>query len=332
MILAGDIGGTKSLFALFELRENILIPIMEKEYPSQEIASLEDTVKDFLAENPLFLKKRALQGASFSLAGPVYDAKVSLVNLDLTLDLETIRDSLSFIPFIEFYNDLQGLGAGLLSLKAHDLLCLHQGSSAYPNSNKAVIAPGTGLGEALIMEGQYVYATEGGHSDFGPQSQEEVALWHFLQRKFGHVSYERILSGPGLVNIYHFLTQETNWERQAESIPSPVEISQNALARTCPFCQQALEIFVRILGAEAGNLALKSLSLGGVYLGGGIPPQIIPKLQEKTFLKAFQHKGRFSSLMEQIPVYIILNERTPLYGAALMAARQLGYPQIQIQY
>lgn len=326
MILAGDMGGTKTLLALFRLEQNKLVIHSERKYPSMEIGSLEETVLDFLQGELGSLPTIPIRAACFSVAGPTHADIIPLSNLPLTLNTKDIQAQLPFIPVIRFCNDLEALAHGLLVLSSQQLLCLHPGGTEDDNGqlahssslNKAIIAPGTGLGEALIMEGHRVYPTEGGHGDFAPQSEEEIQLWRFLRRDFPHVSYERILSGPGLANIYRFLSGE-------EASPlSPADISQRALARVCPLCQKALEIFIRVLGAEAGNLALKSLALGGIYLGGGIPPKIIPALREGDFLESFWQKGRFTSLLKEIPLYVILDERTPIKGAASLAVQSLA--------
>lgn len=330
MILAADVGGTKTLIAVFEVRKGKLEIIEEQKLASREYSSLEEAVCTFF--NSISLERQEITGACFSLAGPVYGKTCRLTNLEQTVDLEQLRIALDFIPTVHFCNDLEAAGHGIFALEEKDLYCLNpetpgRKGPADPNKegqlNKAVIAPGTGLGESLIIAGRYVCPTEGAHTEFGPQSEPEVKLWRFLHKEFGHVSYERILSGPGLVNIYRFLkTERFGYSTHPDSgeTPEPEEITYRALSKTCPICVETLDIFVRILGAEAGNLALKSLALGGVYLGGGIPPKILPKLQDGTFLSSFCRKGRFSYLMKDIPVYVILNEKTALYGAARIAA------------
>lgn len=326
MFMAADIGGTKALFALFEETDGKLSVIAEKKYLSREIISLEELVGTFLMENCREYVS-SIQSACFSLAGPIHNEVCHLVNLNLTINLENLRKSLSAIPIVKFCNDVESVAHGISLLSPHDLFCLTPEicPSENTNYNKAVIAPGTGLGESLIMEGKHVYPTEGAHTEFGPQSEEEVRLWLFLHKKYGHVSYERLLSGPGLVNIYHFLKSEQGQNTNYNSSVNlqPWEISEKALKRSCPLSIKALDIFVKVLGAESGNLALKSLALGGVYLGGGILPKIIDKLKDGTFITSFRNKGRFSSLMKDIPLYVIMNQRTALLGAAHLAAKEL---------
>lgn len=327
MILAADVGGTKSRFALCRILNSKPEIITEKKYPSKNIHTLEEAAAIFLAEARV--DPAELESACFALAGPIEEGYCKLVNLGLTVRLNNVRKALSFIPKIVFCNDLEAVGYGIALLGPEDFQELNPGShsdSPHPPTealNRAVIAPGTGLGEALIMGGK-VYPSEGAHCEFGPRTEEEVSLWRFLNHEFGHVSYERVLSGPGLLNIYRFLRQKLEQKQPSFCEPdglSPEEISARALNGSCPLCRHALHLFVTILGAEAGNLALKSLARGGIYLGGGIPPKILPKLTDGTFLASFRDKGRFSSLLEQIPVYVILDQRTALYGAALLASR-----------
>lgn len=320
MFLAADIGGTKALFALFKDANGSLEVISEKSYPSKDMISLENLIEIFLSS--YHGNGVPIQAACFSLAGQIHNGLCRLVNLNLTIELEKIRSFLPSIPVVEFCNDVEATAHGISALSPSDLFCLTPDICPPAlNYNKAVIAPGTGLGESLIMEGKNVYPTEGAHTEFGPQSEVEIRLWRSLHKKHGHVSYERLLSGPGLMNIYHFLRDEHPTGSYYEVDLQPSEISQNALDHSCPLCTEALDIFVRILGAEAGNLALKSLALGGIYLGGGIPPKIIAKLKDETFITAFRSKGRFTELMKDIPVYVILNQHTALLGAAHQAQK-----------
>ncbi len=323
MLLAGDIGGTKAVLALFDHREGKPFPVAERTYPSQGIISLAETVLDFLAQTARARGGRAIRAACFALAAPVYGPAYTFTNLALTVNPEQVRKQLSFIPCLQFINDLEALGHWILSTEEQDCFCLYAGRPAggdRASLNKAVIAPGTGLGEALILGGREVYPTEGGHADFAPQEETDIELLRFLQRDYDHVSYERVLSGPGLVNIYRFLSRRQG-QPLPEPLPAPEEISRRGLTGECPTCQEALEIFARLLGAEAGNLALRSLALGGVYLGGGIPAKILPKLREGSFLQSFLHKGRFTALVEKVPVYVILEEQAALQGAAWVALK-----------
>lgn len=320
MILVGDIGGTNTRLALFKLIGGEPSLLVLRKYPSASWASFPQLIKSFLNETISIAETNTLQAAGFCFAGPIKTSFIRLTNLNLTLDLHEIRQELNFIPQLHIYNDLEALAYGVITAKPQDLLCLHPGSATAnkinDNFNKAIIAPGTGLGEAFIINNNIVCTGEGGHCDFAPQSEEEIQLWRFLHEKFDHVSIERVLSGPGLVNIYQFLSEYYFPQKKDGPLPVPETISHKALTGDCPLCEQSLNIFTRVLGAEAGNLALKTLSLRGVYLGGGITPKILPKLKEQVFLESFQNKGRFKDMMKQIPVFVILNEDLPLMGAA----------------
>jgi len=320
MILAGDIGGTNTRLALLTQKEKGLALVTVEKRPSTSWSSLPALVKHFLNTHHRVLAGRDIKGAAFSLAAPINSHRIKLTNLDLELDLQTTRRDLNFIPRIKFYNDLEALASGVLEASPHDLFCLNPDTinkEKIPRPvNKAIIAPGTGLGEAFIVDEQTIVAGEGGHSDFAPQSETEILLWRFLYNKYGHVSYERVLSGQGLMNIYHFLQKVNDPQIRDSAVTNPETITQKALQGDCPLSENCLDIFVGVLGAEAGNMALRTLSFGGVYLGGGIAPQILPKLQGNTFLQAFKNKGRFSELMQSIPLYVVLNENLPLIGAA----------------
>lgn len=325
MYLAGDIGGTKTLLALFEKNGTRLKLLKERKSASTKWNNLAEELHSFLKWAGV--KPEEITSGCLSLAGPVQFNACHLTNLNRTLDLDSLRSSCHFQSPLLFCNDLVATGHGLSTLDPKDLLCLNPSalsscSTLTAELNRAVIAPGTGLGEAIIIGGSLVCPTEGAHVDFAPHSELEVRLWRFLSKEYGHVSYERVLSGPGLVNIYRFLRTELIYGADNYSAtPSPAEITERALAGTCHLSSETLGLFVQLLGAEAGNLALKSLALGGVYLGGGIPPKILLKLQGGSFLEAFQAKGRFRELLQNIPVYVILNERTALYGAASIAIR-----------
>ncbi len=312
--------------ALFEKKGSHLILLKEQKIASSQWGNFSDELDSFLkwAE----IKPEEISAGCLSLAGPVQDKSCHLTNLDRTIDFDILRSSCPLQSPLMFCNDLVAMGHGLFTLDPRDFLCLNPSIlSSVPTSsrkpNRAVIAPGTGLGESIVIGDNLVCPTEGAHVDFAPHSELEVRLWRFLADEYGHVSYERVLSGPGLVNIFRFLRTDNNFHYPSEAhIPSPSEITAKALAGTCHLSMESLELFVQLLGAEAGNLALKSLALGGVYLGGGIPQKILPKLEEGSFLKAFQAKGRFRDLMRGIPVYVILNDKIALYGAARIASQR----------
>ncbi|MDE2485525.1 MAG: glucokinase [candidate division NC10 bacterium] len=318
MILAGDIGGTKTVIGLFEEAGNRLQPIREDTFPSQHYSTLEEILNQFLGPG----SHTSLHVACFGMAGPVIEGKSKATNLPWELDERRLAEALR-VPQVKLLNDLQVTAYGMLHLESTDLCVLQPGLTR--KGNIAVIAAGTGLGEAtLYWDGKCYHpiATEGGHTDFGPQSDLEVELLRYLQRECGHVSYERVLSGPGLFNIYRFLRDsgiapEPEWLRKriAEDDAGAV-ISEIGLTGDDPLCTKALDLFVSLYGAEAGNLALKAFAIGGVYVGGGIAPKILPKLQDGTFTRAFADKGRFAELLRSIEVKVALNPRTPLLGAA----------------
>ena len=318
VILAGDVGGTHARLALMEARGADLTLVSEKIYSSHEYSNLEDIVKEFLKENPA-----NPQLAGIGVAGPIRDGKCVATNLPWIVDASTLAAACG-LNSVELLNDLEANAYGIATLSASDFAILQKGT---PNAhgNAAVISAGTGLGEAgMYFDGAELrpFAGEGGHASFAPEGAVQGELFVYLTKRFGHVSCERVLSGPGLVNIYEFL-RDTGRGSESHAVveqmrsgdPAAV-ISQAALADACQLCVEALEIFVEIYGAEAGNLALKMLATGGIYVGGGIAPKILSELQWPLFLQAFLNKGRMKPLLEAIPVLVILNENTALRGAA----------------
>ena len=324
-ILAGDIGGTKTTLGLFEARGPELALVRDATYPSREFPDFERILRAFLSDGP----PPAIAAACFGVAGVVVDGSVAITNLPWTLEEKTLRHAIPS-PEVTLLNDLEATAWGVMRLPSAQLLSLQDG--AVRRGHKALIAAGTGLGEALvIVDGarELVIASEGGHGDFAPRTEEQSALLEYLGRRFDHVSYERVLSGPGLLNIYHFLRDtrgrvEPRWltDRLQAGDPSAV-VSEVGLAGEDPSCVEALDMFVSIYGAEAGNLALKVVALGGVYVAGGIAPKIQSKLADGGFVAAFRDKGRFAPLLESIPVRLALEPRAPLLGAASVAARAL---------
>jgi len=317
MLLAGDIGGTKTHLALCS-PEGGPTPQVRATFKSNDYANLEAVIKQFLDDARLPATK-----AVFGVAGPVMNGRSRITNLPWIISEATLQQDLGFSE-VKLLNDLEATAHGIPHLPARDLSVLND---APPQSGtKGVIAPGTGLGEAILffLQGRYhVIASEGGHVDFAPTNLLEVRLLHQLLGKFGHVSYERVCSGSGLPNIYAYLKKEGFAEELPEvrealkqaADPTPI-IVQRAMAGDCELSIATLNTFVSILGAEAGNLALKLMATGGIYLGGGIPPKILPKLKDGTFMASFVNKGRFAELLARIPVYVILNEATALFGAA----------------
>lgn len=315
LILAGDIGGTKTILMLTTCEEKPSIRA-EQTFLSQNYASLEDVVEEFLKG-----REEPIEAACFGVAGPVIDGKCKASNLPWVVDATTLGKHFN-IPNVTLLNDLEATACGIFVLKEEDFHILNVGEPQ-ERGNAALIAAGTGLGEAIMFfDGKQirVSASEGGHVDFAPRNPVEIEVLQYLLQRFKRVSYERVLSGPGLLNIYHFFrdkngTKEPEWlaERMAQRDPSAV-ITEVALAGEDELCVNALDLFVSVYGAEAGNLALKAIATHGVYVGGGIAPKIFEKLCDGAFMEAFCNKGRLSSLMAKIPVRVILNEQTALLG------------------
>jgi glucokinase len=317
MLLAGDIGGTKTNLALFGPSSG-LNPQRETTFQSAGYAGLEAIAAEFLAEVDVPVAK-----AVFGVAGPVVDGHSTTTNIPWVINEATLQQELGLAE-VKLLNDLEATAHGVLHLGEDDLFVLND---APPQSGtKAILAPGTGLGEAILFyrEGHYhVIPSEGGHVDFGPTNLLEMRLLRHLMGKFGHVSYERIASGSGLPNIYAFLKKqgfalelpEMKKALRKAADPTPI-IVQKAMAGECELSIATLNTFVSILGSEASNLALKVMATGGIYLGGGIPPKILSKLKDGTFMAAFVNKGRFAEMLAKIPIYVILNDRTALLGAA----------------
>jgi glucokinase len=321
LILAGDVGGTKTLLGLYDERGPDLLPVREAALASREFSTFEEVVDRFLADS----KGIPIRTACFGVAGPVVDGRSVTTNLPWTLDEVSLAERIR-ASSVRLLNDLEATGHGALTLPPSAVATLQGGAAR--RANMALIAAGTGLGEALLVwDGtrHLVVASEGGHVDFAPRSELESELLAALRKKWGRVSYERVLSGPGLANIYGLLREqsgvrEPDWlrARMETSDPSRV-VSEVALAGEDPVCDQALDLFVSIYGAEAGNLALKALAVGGVFVGGGIAPKIRARLDGTIFLAAFRDKGRLTDLMTSIPVHLILEPRAALLGAAKVA-------------
>ncbi len=331
MILAGDIGGTKTVIGLFEGTGNRVRGVRDETFSSQSHGTLEEILDLFLAG----VSRPSLDAACFGVAGPVIQGRSKITNLPWELDERKLAEALQ-VPRAKLLNDLEAAAYGMLHLDPTDLCQLQPGLKR--DGNIAVIAAGTGLGEAILYwDGtrHHPIASEGGHADFAPQTDLEMELLIYLRREFGHVSYERLLSGPGLFNIYRFLRDngfavEPEWlrDRIAQGDPGAM-VSQIGLAGEHPLCTRALDLFISVYGAEAGNLVLKALAVGGVYVGGGIAPKILPKLQDGTFIHAFTDKGRFAELLQTIDVKVALNPRAPLIGAANYALRLLAQKSAQ---
>ena len=322
-ILAGDIGGTKTNLGLFVRGKRRPVLKVFETYSSPEAPNLEDIIDRFLAK-----RKLSISDACFGIAGPVKNGRCRTTNLPWDVSERKLKNRFGWDRVL-LVNDLTASACAIPFLTKRELFLLNHAKTAR-KENLGLIAPGTGLGMALLLwrDGQYVpVPSEAGHADFAPNNEPEAALWQYLHRRVGHVSVERVLSGPGLFIIYCWLkftgqgTEPTWLEKRMNEGDLPKVISEAALVERQPLCVKALDLFVSILGAAAGNLALTGLTRGGIYLGGGIVPSILPKLREGPFMKAFVDKGRFSGLLSEIPVRVILNDRAALLGAAVCAPR-----------
>jgi glucokinase len=322
IVLAGDVGGTSTRLAYFDTSGNGMTMLALAQFPSQEAGSLVEILGQFAAEHELTAER-----ACFGIAGPIRQGMVSTPNLPWSIVGAELARTLG-LPEIFLINDLEANAYGIDLLGSEDFMVLNQGV-ADPTGTIAVISAGTGLGEAFAYwdgSRHHPLPSEAGHADFAPRNELEAELLLYLRAEHGRVSTERIVSGPGLRNVYRFLRDA----RHLPEIPAVAKamrlgdpsaaITRAALAGECPLCGATLDLFVSLYGAEAGNLAIRVLATGGVYLGGGIAPKIIERLQGPGFMQAFTAKGRLSPLLETIPVRVILNEQTALLGAGRRAA------------
>lgn len=322
MILAGDIGGTNARLAYFQPQNGHLKLVSERVFPSREHRELGEIVTRFLDESGT-----RPEAACFGIAGPVQNGRVETSNLPWVIEQSLLAKQIH-TPATVLINDLEASAWGIGALAEGDLVPLNRVSGTAVG-NQAVIAPGTGLGEAgLFWDGtrHNVFACEGGHTDFAPQNDLQIELLRFLIAKFGHVSYERVLSGPGLVNVYEFL-RESGCGKESASTAATMKtgdpaavISRAALSGQDELAEKALDVWISVYGAEASNLGLKILATGGLFLAGGISPKILPKLKGPCFMNAFVNKGRLRPLVESMPVYVVTNDKAGLLGAARCAA------------
>ena len=323
-VLAGDIGGTNTRLALFRVTRPHFRPIMEKTFKSRDYQGFEGVLREFLKG------KREIKAACFGVAGPVIEGKVTATNLPWHVDCELLQKELS-LERLTLINDLVANAYGISVLKKADYTILNPGK--VKKGNAVLISSGTGLGEAILFWNgkQHIpSASEGGHVEFGPRNELEMKLFQYLFNRFGHVSYERVLSGTGLGHIYQFLRdsrrfgREPKWlSREMKQEDPAAVISKTAELKRSRLCGKALDMFASIYGAAAGNLALQVMAVGGVYVGGGIAPKIIWKLKDGTFMEAFKDKGRLSEIVSHIPVKVIINDRAALLGAAYHAMELL---------
>ncbi|HZS48210.1 MAG TPA: glucokinase [Blastocatellia bacterium] len=321
MILAGDIGGTKTNLALFDTQNDKLHLVEQRSFKSNAYMDLEAILKEFIAEfQPTFT------AAAFGVAGPVLNGRVEATNLPWIINAGSLANLLK-LSNVGLINDLEANAYGIPLLGPEEFIVLNEGDKTR-TGNAGLISAGTGLGTAcMFWDGQkhVPSASEGGHQDFSPNGELQVELLRYLMRQFGHVSIERVISGIGFLNIYKFLkdygyADEPEWlaKEMTQGDPNAV-ITKAALERKSELCMKTLDLFVSAYGAEAGNLALVVKALGGLYVGGGIAPKIIDKMKDGTFMGAFTDKGRLTGLMATIPVKVIMNDKTALIGAASYA-------------
>ena len=319
MLLAGDIGGTKTELAIFSLDKGPHEPLAEARFMSAAYPGLVAMVRAFLER-----VEWEVDWATFGVAGPVIQNRVEVTNLPWVVDADELREELG-LSSVTLLNDLAAIADGVPRLAPDEVYTLKQGRQD-PDGAIAVIAPGTGLGEAFLTwdgERYRPHASEGSHVEFAPSNPRQMQLLRYLWPRFEHVSYELVCSGIGLPNIYAYFrnggyAEEPDWlaEQLAHAgDPTPIIVSA-ALEEKSELCVLTLNTFVSILGAEAGNLALKVMATGGVYLGGGIPPRILPALEHGSFLEAFHHKGRLGEVLADVPVHVILDSDIALFGAA----------------
>ncbi len=323
-VLAGDIGGTNARLAIYDVEGERYELVSSETYPSQRFDTLVAIVKDFLSS-----READVQRACFGVAGPVRDGHAQTTNLPWRVSTAELAAGAG-VKQVAVINDLEAQAHGIVTLAPDDLATLSAGD---PRSvgNRALIAAGTGLGQAgLYWDGKshHPFACEGGHTSFAPKGELQIALLEFMTERYEHVSWERVVSGPGLVSLHDFLVDHRRFQLPPDHpVPDPEAgeaITESAIGGRCPICIEALDLFVALYGAEAGNLALKIMARGGLYLGGGIAPKIVEVLKRPRFIEAFVAKGRMRPLLEVMPVRVILNERTALQGAARYAANFLS--------
>lgn len=329
MILAGDIGGTKSNLALYEVRGQTRSQIAKRRYESREFPAFGEMISKFLSDTRAETKDAGappIEAAGFGVAGPVIDRRVKATNLPWIVDASALSTHLK-TRHVVLLNDLEATGYSLEHLGPSEISTLNRGVAS-PHSTQALLAAGTGLGESILFWDGNHYAvspTEGGHTDFAPRTEQEIELLRFMKKQNEYVSVELILSGRGFLTIHTFLSPSVRHasfdEPEADAAP---EITHLALAGHCPVCVQTLDLWVSLYGSEAGNLALKTLARGGVWVAGGIAVKIRKKMEDGAFFRAFCEKEKFAALLAQIPVQMVLNEEAPLIGAMSQAIQAAG--------
>ncbi len=327
MILAGDIGGTKTNLALFKVEDKKLVVQVQHQFPSRDFSSFSEVIKAFEEKTEM----PQVRAACFGIAGPVIEGRCRTTNLPWDISTADLQNHLN-TDKVRLLNDLESTAYGMLYLPEEEFISLNP-TGRPSNNNRAVIAAGTGLGEAMLYydgSNYHPIASEGGHSDFAPVTAQQDELLRWMRNRYpGHVSYERILSGPGIYTLYEFLYERGFAPQSASMMNIPVGEDRSAMVSKCalqehdPLCMESLRLFAEIYGAEAGNLALKTMSLGGVYIGGGIAPKILSVMTNNHFMNGFTSKGRFEEMLRGMEVKISLNPETALLGAAYFAVDRL---------
>lgn len=321
MILAGDVGGTKCNLALFSEKNGKLTPIFKQRFASKDFAQFDLIVREFSLQAGPHLATHRIRAAGFGVAGPVINNRVRATNLPWTVDAASLAGELK-ISDVVLMNDLGATGHSIEHLAPEEFCVLNAGKPE-PGGTRALLAAGTGLGQSiLVWDGaRYrVVPSEGGHSDFAPHTEQQIELLRFMRRRYPQVSWELILSGRGFRTIHEFLAPNVTHHSFEDPGADPApEITRLGLSKECPVCVETLDVWTAIYGSEAGNLALKVLALGGVYVAGGIAVKIIEKIKDGTFFAAFRDKWKFEGLLNNIPVSVVLNESAPLLGAAYEA-------------
>jgi glucokinase len=316
VILAGDVGGTKSNLGLFDVQSGALVRVADKRYPSREHKGLEEIVSDFIGT-----AGGKITAASFGIAGAVVDNRVRTGNLPWIVDGAAMAKLLG-LERVRLLNDLEATGYGISVMRPADLEVIYAGVPA-PQTHRAVIAAGTGLGEAILFWDGATHrpmATEGGHADFAPHTVQQADLWKFIKSRGEFASIELVLSGRGFRTVHEFLNPAVRHPSFDDPAADPArEITALALAGQCPVCVAALDLWVEIYGSEAGNLAVRSVARGGIYVAGGIAVKVLPKLKDGRFAAAVRDKEKMAYFLEQVPVHVVLDEECPLKGAAYAA-------------
>lgn len=326
MILAGDVGGTKCNLALFTEKDGKLDFLFRQRFASKDFFQFDLIVKDFLRQAAPYLGGGAkIEAAGFGVAGPVIHNRIHATNLPWVIEADKLGSELN-VEKIVLLNDLGATGHSLEHLPPEDFCVLNPGKE-FPGGTRALLAAGTGLGESVLFWANDRYSvvpSEGGHSDFAPHTEQEIELLRFMRHRYPQVSCELILSGRGFRTIHEFLAPSVKHPvfEDGDADPAPF-ITKSAIEGTCPTCVKTVDLWTEVYGSEAGNLALKVLALGGVYVAGGIAVKILPKMKDGRFLKAFKDKWHFTEVLADIPVSIVLNENAPLIGAAYEALAAL---------